>query len=115
VWQIGQQPAGMLVLWSAALGWQLRLRVALEVATSGLGVSSRWARLKMTPAAQDYLSPLPPGSVLPDGPAPTPERSTREHFCVVTARALSIDWLELHAQGHRRAIFDAAGPRWVVP
>jgi hypothetical protein len=26
-----------------------------------------------------------------------------------------MDWLELHAAGHRRAIFDAEGPRWVVP
>jgi hypothetical protein len=114
VWQIGRQPAGMLVLWSPALGWQLRLQVALEVATSGLAVSSRWARLKMTPAAQDYLSPLPPGSALAH-PAPAPERSTREHFCVVTAQVRRLDWLELHEQGHRRAIFDAAGPRWVVP
>jgi pyridoxamine 5'-phosphate oxidase len=42
------------------LGWQLRLRVQLGIESSGLAVSSRWARLKMSPAAQDYLSPLPP-------------------------------------------------------
>jgi hypothetical protein len=27
----------------------------------------------------------------------------------------SIDWLELHADGHRRAIFDETGARWVQP
>jgi hypothetical protein len=114
VQQIAQQPAGTLVLWSPALSWQLRLAVALEVATSGLAVSSRWARLAMTPAAQDYLAPLPPGSAL-DSPHPAPERSTREHFAVVSARVLTLDWLELHNEGHRRAIFDAEGARWVVP
>jgi hypothetical protein len=27
----------------------------------------------------------------------------------------SLDWLELHPDGHRRAVFDAAGGRWVQP
>ena len=112
--QFEHQPEGMMVLWSQPLGWQLRLRVHLNVATSGLEVSSRWARLKMTPGAQDYLSPLPPGSAL-ETHTPAPERSTREHFAVVTARVIAVDWLELHAEGHRRAAFDAQGARWLVP
>jgi hypothetical protein len=70
----------------------------------------------MTPAAQDYLSPLPPGSPLAPGAAPPlPERGSREHFAVLTAEVLALDWLELHALGHRRAVFDAAGARWVTP
>jgi hypothetical protein len=115
--QLENQPEGTMVLWSQPLGWQLRLKVQLSVATSGLDVSSRWARLKMTPAAQDYLSPLPPGSTLAEAPkrVTTPERSTREHFAVVTARVTAVDWLELHAEGHRRAAFDAQGARWLVP
>jgi len=76
-------------------------------------VSSRWARIKLTPAAQDYISPLPPGSPL--GAVPAPERQSREHFAVLTARVQSIDWLELHAEGHRRASFDATGRRWLAP
>jgi hypothetical protein len=113
--QITAQPQAMLLAWSAALGWQLRLRVRLSVQTSGLAVSSRWARLKLHPAAHDYLSPLPPGSTL-DGPAgpPVPPRDTRGHFAVVQAAVERIDWLELHADGHRRAIFPAGGtPAWV--
>ncbi len=110
--QIAAHPLGTLVLWSDVLGWQLRLRVVLSVHTSGLKVSSRWARLKMTPAAHDYLSPLPPGSPLA---RPDPKRSTREHFAVIEARIEAVDWLELHADGHRRAAFDAAGARWLVP
>lgn len=110
--QIETTPEGVLLLWSAELGWQLRLQVTLGVETSGLAVSSRWARLKMTPAAQDYLSPLPPGSPLDQ---PRPQRQSRDHFAVVTALVSAIDWLELHAEGHRRAAFDAAGAHWLAP
>lgn len=110
--QIQARPQGTLVLWSQALSWQLRLRVTLAVQTSGLAVSSRWARLKMMPGAQDYLSPLPPGSPVE---TPLPERGSREHFGVLTAVVDGIDWLELHAEGHRRAGFDAHGRRWLVP
>jgi hypothetical protein len=103
-----------MVMWSPELGWQLRLQVELEAHTAGLEVSSRWARLKMTPGAYDYLSPLPPGSAL-DKPVHTPERGTREFFAIVIASVTAIDWLELHADGHRRAAFDGNGARWLVP
>jgi pyridoxamine 5'-phosphate oxidase len=115
--QLATQPMGVLVLWSEPLGWQLRLRVRLEAQTAGLMVSSRWARLKMTPAAHDYLSPLSPGSPLGDAashPA-SPQRESREHFAVLTAEVLSVDWLELHEHGQRRAQFDSQGARWVAP
>ena len=110
--QVTAQPAGMLVLWSPELSWQLRLKVTLTLQTSGLQVSSRWARLKITPAAQDYLSPLPPGTPLA---SLAPVRQSREHFAVLEAQIVSVDWLELHASGHRRARFDAAGAVWLTP
>ena len=114
--QLAANPLGTLVLWSAALGWQLRLRVALTLETSGLRVSSRWARLKLTPAAQDYLSPLPPGAVIGSAVADLkPERESREHFAVLAAQVQSVDWLELHPDGHRRALFSAAGAAWIAP
>jgi len=115
--QIAAQPQATLLAWSGALSWQLRLRVRLTVETSGLAVSSRWARLKMSPAAQDYLSPLPPGAPL-HGTAPprTPDRDSRNHFAVVLAQVQAIDWLELRAGGHRRALFGAGGDgQWVTP
>lgn len=112
VQQINAFPQGTIVLWSQPLSWQLRLKVHLVVQTTGLAVSSRWARLKMSPGAQDYLSPLPPGSAID---TPAPERGSREHFGVVTARIDAVDWLELHADGHRRAAFDGDGRRWLVP
>jgi len=111
--QIQARPVGTLLCWSSRIGWQLRLRVELEVQTSGLQVSSRWARLKLTPAAQDYLSPLPPGS--PMAERLQPQRASRSHFAVVTAKVLRTDWLELHADGHRRARFGADGATWLQP
>ncbi|HMO45582.1 MAG TPA: pyridoxamine 5'-phosphate oxidase family protein [Rubrivivax sp.] len=111
--QMQAQPIGALLCWSSRLSWQLRLRVALDVQSSGLKVSSCWARLKLTPAAQDYLSPLPPGSPVTE--PYEPQRASREHFAVVSARVLSIDWLELHADGHRRARFSPDGAQWLQP
>ena len=115
--QIAAQPQATLLAWSPALSWQLRLRVRLVVETTGLAVSSRWARLKMSPAAQDYLSPLPPGAPL-SGPLPpqTPARDSRNHFAVVLAQVHALDWLELRPGGHRRALFGADGSgQWVTP
>jgi pyridoxamine 5'-phosphate oxidase len=111
--QMQQRPEGVLVLWSAALGWQLRIKVALVVHTSGLAVSSRWAQLKMTPAAHDYLSPLAPGSTLAQRPI---ERESRDYFAMVRAQVRQIDWLELAPTAHRRALFPTGEPaRWVQP
>lgn len=112
VQQLAADPNAVLVLWSAELGWQLRLDTTVEVMTSGLAVSSRWARLKMTPAAHDYLSPLPPGSPLD---RPTPERGSREHFAIIQAQITCADWLALAPEGQRRAAFDAEGRRWLAP
>jgi hypothetical protein len=113
---ITAHPSGVLVLWSEALGWQLRVQLDLSLQTAGLAVSSRWARMKMTPAAHDYLSPLAPGSTLAQAPRQVaPQIESRDHFAVIAAEVLALDWLELDARGHRRAMFDAAGPRWVAP
>ena len=113
VTQIQAHPAATLMVWCARLGWQLRLRVQLAVETSGLALSSRWARLSLTPAAQDYLAPQPPGSALQ---TLQPDRASRNQFAVVSAQVQAIDWLELHSAGHRRACFDAAGNgQWLTP
>ncbi|MCW5632683.1 MAG: pyridoxamine 5'-phosphate oxidase family protein [Rubrivivax sp.] len=111
--QVAQHPAGTIVAWCPALSWQLRMRVRLELEVEGLSVSSRWARLALTPAARDYMAPSAPGTPL-DTPA-VPARAGRTHFALLSARVGSIDWLELGDSGHRRASFDAAGARWLVP
>ncbi len=113
VLQIAQQPVGTLVGWCPKLSWQLRVRARLEVQTEGLAVSSRWARLALTPAAQDYLAPAAPGTPAEAGLAPLP--AGRTHFALMSARVESIDWLEIGEREHRRALFDADGAHWLVP
>lgn len=118
--QLSGHPVGTLVMWSASLNWQLRCRVRVSFETSGLDVSSRWARIKLSPGAQDYLSPLPPGAELDDpaGTSPVPtgeERGALSYFAVMDTQVLSIDWLELHPDGQRRALFDGDGGRWLQP
>ena len=115
--QLRLQPHGTLVLWSARLGWQLRCSLHCAVHDEGLKVSSRWERLKLTRAAQDYLSPAAPGSALDGAAGPSPQPvSHRACFAVIEAQVLAIDWLELHPQGHRRAVFKAGqAALWVTP
>jgi len=57
-------------------------------------------------------SSMPPGAPL--GVA-VPARGEREHFAVLTASVLAIDWLELHPEEHRRALFENATARWIQP
>jgi pyridoxamine 5'-phosphate oxidase len=108
--QLSANPLGTLVHWSPALNWQLRLRVRLEAQADGLAVSSHWARLKLSPAAHDYLSALAPGSKLDNAIG---ARGERAHFALIVAEVLAVDWLELHAEGHRRARFAADGSLWL--
>ena len=113
--QARNHPLGTMVMWSSALGWQLRCRVVLDVEMSGLAVTSRWARVKLSPAAQDYLSPQPPGTPVPEPDSAKHAVVERGHFAVMVAKVLSIDWLELHPQGHRRALLDGDSTRWLQP
>ena len=108
--QIEQSPQGTLIFYSRELGWQLRMQVRLNVETSGLAVSSRWAKLQTTAGARDYQSVAAPGRPLD---APLSELGVRGHFAMIEAMAETVDWLELHPDGHRRAVLGSRGSRWV--
>jgi hypothetical protein len=110
--QIQKSPQGTLIFYSRELGWQLRMQVRLNVETTGLAVSSRWARLQTSAGARDYLSVAAPGRPLD---APLSELGVRGHFAMIEAMAETVDWLELHPQGHRRALLGGHGSRWVQP
>jgi pyridoxamine 5'-phosphate oxidase len=128
--QLQGHPKCTLVMWSTRLGWQLRLRAHVQVHTDGLAVSSRWAALRSSPAARDYLSPLAPGAPIEASPGEPLESSPgaplagaggssaaaqREFFAVLIARIEAMDWVELHAQGHRRARFTSTKSQWLAP
>ena len=110
--QIEQSPQGTLIFYSRKLGQQLRMQVRLNVETAGLAVSSRWARLQTQAGARDYLSVEAPGRPLD---APLSELGVRGHFAMIEAMAETVDWLELHPEGHRRATLGTGGARWVQP
>ncbi|MDE2626599.1 MAG: pyridoxamine 5'-phosphate oxidase family protein [Burkholderiales bacterium] len=115
--QLLKHPNGTLVMWSPQLGWQLRCQVRLALEMSGLAASSRWARVKLSPSARDYLSPLPPGTPLatPAGATPAGEPAPRAYFSVISAEVASIDWLDLHPDGHHRALLCGDASRWLQP
>ena len=113
--QLLNRPHGTVLMWSPELGWQLRCRVRLTLEVSGLSASSRWARVKLSPAAREYLSAMPPGTPLAHLPHPGSGAVARDYFAVISAEVQALDWLELHADGNRRAIFDGHGARWVQP
>ena len=110
--QIQRHPVGTLLGWCPAMSWQIRLRVRLSGEQDLSLVKERWSRLQMTPAAQDYLAPMAPGEPLSHAGQ---ERGSREHFSMINAQVQSLDWLELHPEGHRRALFGPDGPQWVQP
>jgi general stress protein 26 len=116
--QLQAQASAMLVFWSARLSWQLRVRVACSVITSGPEVDTLWQGVQQSAAAGDYLSPRPPGAVLPpdsgtadadNAPAPT------HSFALLRAQVLQMDWLELSRDGHRRAQLSANTWEWLTP
>ena len=118
--QLQAQASAVLVFWSARLSWQLRVRVTCSVITSGPEVEALWQGVKQSAAAGDYLSPLPPGAVLPPGSgmadapkanAPAPTHS----FALLRAQVLQMDWLELSRDGHRRAQLSANTWDWLTP
>ena len=110
--QIEQSPQGTLIFYSRELGWQLRMQVRLHVQTAGLAVSSRWAKLQTQAGARDYQSVAAPGRPLD---APLSELGVRGHFAMIEAMAETVDWLELHPEGHRRAVLSGSRSHWVQP
>lgn len=118
--QLRIEPRCTFVMWSARLRWQVRLQAVITVHTDGLAVTSRWALLRATPAALDYLAPQAPGELLaPQSPREPPAArakvaAQREHFAVLSARVEAVDWLSLESGGHRRARFEAGAAHWLA-
>jgi pyridoxamine 5'-phosphate oxidase len=107
-----------LVFWSTRLSWQLRVKAQIHCTLQGPAVDSAWAVVSQTRAANDYLTPSPPGEIMPaemaqDGNV---SASRSEHnLAIITAKVQSIDWLELKREGHRRANFTLDSMHWLTP
>ncbi len=103
-----------LVFWSKRLGWQIRLQTRVTVHTDGPEVAAAWGRVQQSPSAGDYLSLVAPGSPL-QLQADSPGQSEQHHLAVLSAQAMSLDWLELARAGHRRAFMTPTTLEWRVP
>lgn len=117
---IAQRPDAMLVFWCNRLHWQLRVRARVSAQTSGPEVDALWQRVRQSPSAGDYLSPVAPGTPRADAHGMPQPASNLSHFTVLTAKVTEIDWLELGRSGHRRArmLTDASLPgawEWLTP
>ena len=111
--QIQHSAQIQLVFWSPALKWQLRVTAMARVETSGSEVDAAWQRVMQSPARQDYLSPLAPGEVLPDGKRDG--LGEAHHLAIVNACVNHLDWLSLSPAGHQRAEISKDILRWLTP
>ena len=125
--ELGREPRACLVFWCRRLRWQLRVRVQVSLEFDGDAVEATWLRLRDSAAAGDYLAPAAPGTRLAisdgtdradradQGDRADHPRLAEHQLCIARAAIEAIDWLELAAAGHRRAIFAAGRIEAVVP
>ena len=109
---VDSRPQAVLVFWSRMLSWQLRVSADLRLETGGAEVEAAWDRIRDTAAASDYLSLDAPGSPLREA---AQDNAGQHALGILVARVCSMDWLELSAAGHRRAILSEDDLQWVVP
>jgi hypothetical protein len=110
--ELQARPNAALLFWSKRLSWQLRVSVLATVMTQGEAVDAAWQRVSQSPAAGDYLSAAAPGAACaPDEVGVYPQHN----LCIVSAQVLSMDWLALSKEGHRRARVSADSVAWCVP
>ena len=133
--EIAAEPRVTLVFHDASAHLQLRVVAHATMHTDTAIADAAWAASAPS-TRQIYRARRGPGATIDapfawdedvskDGagdegaPEETNDARGREHFTVIRCKALSLDWLELCAPTHRRAVFQAAGDRflgrWVVP
>lgn len=114
--EIATQEQAIFVFWSSKLNWQLKVQVKATLVTSGSQIQQRWAQVKQTASAKDYLSSFAPGtSVKSDYKTGEQDQSNSSHFALVNAEIVDMDWLELARSGHRRAKISHDSWDWLVP
>ncbi|MFQ3622643.1 MAG: pyridoxamine 5'-phosphate oxidase family protein [Acetobacteraceae bacterium] len=115
--EIACDPRVALVFWDARARLQLRAGGIAELLTGGAARDAAWAA---TPpgARRDYATLDAPGTPSPAAQAAYGGDGSA-NFALVLVRIVTIDWLSLARDGHRRAGFalEEDGPRatWLVP
>lgn len=101
-----------LVFWSKRLSWQLRVSVNASVHTNGEFVETAWAQMSQSKSSKDYLSNQAPGSVIVSNnidEAFSENMPINHYLAVLRFEVVSMDWLELGKDVHRRAHIDPSG------
>lgn len=120
--ELERDPRVQLHLYDPGRKVQIRLDGLATVHAEGPRHAASWAATRPMGRAC-YRTPVAPGaeSATPGVAIPPPvfDDDGLENFRVVAVRATTLDWLYLHALGHRRARYDLTGPapsgRWVGP
>ena len=113
--ELAKEHKAVFAFWSARLNWQLRVKVAISVATEGPELQALWQRVKQSASAADYMAPAAPGTECPETYSNADTGSGKHYFALLTARVLQMDWLELGPDGHRRARLSADTWQWLIP
>lgn len=113
--ELTEAPDALFVFWSARLHWQLRVRVTVVIDINGPTAQALWQQVRHSPAAPDYLGSASPGSPCLDAQSGASTADDVNHFALVNANVLEMDWLELGRGGHRRARLLADAWQWVTP
>jgi pyridoxine/pyridoxamine 5'-phosphate oxidase len=110
--QLQANPQAQLVFWCPSRQWQLRARAAVTIDINSDQTAAIWTRIQQTAAAGDYLTAEAPGSLLSDQAS----LSVDQHaLCVLELKIMSLDWLMLSRQGHRRARLEHDTLTWLTP
>jgi len=101
-----------LVFWSTRLRWQLRVSVNASVHVDGDLVETAWARMSQSKTSKDYLSNQAPGSAIISNnfnEAFSTKAPSNHYLAVLSFQVISMEWLELGKDIHRRAQIDPNG------
>lgn len=112
--ELRDQPRCSLLFWCPRRRWQLRVNGEAQIDTTSEAVSAVWSNLQHSPAAGDYLTVHPPGSLLTAATTTDAVRDSHA-LCLITVSAISMDWLALRRSGHQRALITASGVSALVP
>lgn len=128
--EIEAQPRLSFVFYDPADQTQIRMVANAELHTEDDVADGAWAACPLS-SRRAYLSQRGPGTTVPDPvsglpgdldtrlPTKAETEVGRAHFAVVVCTVLSVDWLDLNQSGHRRAVYQRSGDRylgrWVIP
>ena len=121
VTELAANPRATLLFYDHGAQFQARAAVTVAIHHMDAVAEAGWANQRDSSRA-NYAEPHPPGvEMAPDAPVePAPpvavgDRDKFAQFIVLVCRIESMDLVELHPAGHRRArlSWDATGPRLV--